>query len=320
MFKRIVKILFLLTGTILVAGVSTYFTLTFFIKLEDAVEVPDLIGKDVVYVLQTLTDLGLNTKVKGSEYSVSIPLNHVIFQEPFPGAEIKKDRDVRIVISKGPKTVLMPNLKGLSLSQARIILEENGLCYGNQSSTYSRTVHKEDIIAHDPVAGRKVDRGSCVDLLVSVGRRLTAYKMPDLKGRPLDETILFIESSRLRMGDIKSVHNENTPRNTIVRQEPQAGYQVFEGSSVHLSVNRTMGNTGGSMLSGISGVGLFRYRLDNGFLKRRIRVRLNSYGVSNDLFDDFVSPGEEIWFLIPKHQDATVLLYVDGELEQTEMF
>ena len=320
MFRRIAKILLLLSATILVAGISTYFTLTFFIKLEDAVKVPDLIGKDVVYVLQTLTDLGLNTKVKGSEYSADIPANHVIFQEPFPGAEIKKDRDVRIVISKGAKTVLMPNLKGLSLSQARIILEENGLCYGNQSFTYSRTIHKEDIIAHEPSAGSKVDRGSCVDLLVSAGLRLTAYKMPDLRGQPLDETILFIESSRLRMGDIKSVFYEDTPRNTIVRQNPLPGYQVFEGSPVHLSVNRRTGGADQAILSGISGTGLFRYRLENGFLKRRIRVRLNIYSVSVDLFDDFLSPGEDIWFLIPRHQDATVLLYVDGELVQTEMY
>jgi serine/threonine-protein kinase len=122
------------------------------------------------------------------------------------------------------------------------------------------------------------------------------------------------------MGDIKSVYHEKAPRNTIVGQDPLPGYQVFEGSIVHLSVNRKTAGADPSMLSGMSGVGLFRYRLDSGFLKRRIRVRLNSYGVSNDLFDDFVSPGEDIWFLIPKHQDATVLLYVDGVLERTEVF
>ena len=98
-------------------GISAYLTLTLIIKSEDTVVVPYLVGKDVVYVLELLTDLGLNTKVKGSEYSADVPKNNVIFQEPAPGAEIKKGRDVRIIISKGPKSILMPNIKGLSVQE-----------------------------------------------------------------------------------------------------------------------------------------------------------------------------------------------------------
>ena len=124
MITRIAKITALCLAFIVVAGISAYLTLTFLIKSEDKVVVPDFIGKDVVYVLEYLTGLGLNTKVKGSEYSLDVPKNHVIFQQPEPGAEIKKGRDVRIIISKGAKTILMPNLTGLSLLQARIIFEE----------------------------------------------------------------------------------------------------------------------------------------------------------------------------------------------------
>ena len=63
----------------LAAGVSAYFTLTLIIKSEDTVIVPELIGKDVVYALEFLTDLELNTKVKGSEYSENIPKNNVTY-------------------------------------------------------------------------------------------------------------------------------------------------------------------------------------------------------------------------------------------------
>ncbi len=320
MLYRIVKIVLLFFAVIFIAGASTYVTLTFFIKFEDTVVVPDLLGKDVVYVLQILTDLGLNTKVKGSEYSTEIPINHVIFQEPLPGAEIKKDRDIRIVISKGTRSVLMPNLKGLTLSQARIILEENGLCSGEQSLTHDPAIRKDDIVAHDPRPGSRVDRGNCVSLLVSMGRRLNAYRMPDFKGKSLDETVLRIEENRFKIGDIKHVFQKHSPRNIIVYQDPMPGYRVFEGARVHLSVNRKVGETERAVFEGIGGIGLFRYRLENGFLKRRIRIRLNSYGVSTDLFNDFLKPGEEVWHFVPKRNDATILLYVDGELIKTELF
>ena len=147
MISRILKIASFFIIFTLVAGASAYLTLSLIIKSEDTVVVPNLEGKDVVYVLEFLTDLGLNTKVKGSEYSPHVPKNHVIFQEPDPGAEIKIGRDIRIILSKGTRSILMPNLKGLSIQQARIILEENNLCQGEISSTYSGHLKKDEIIA-----------------------------------------------------------------------------------------------------------------------------------------------------------------------------
>ena len=103
MITRIAKITALGLTFIVVAGISAYLMLSFLIKSEDTVIVPDFIGKDVVYVLEYLTGLGLNTKVKGSEYSLNVPKNHVIFQQPEPGAEIKKGRDVTLLYPKVPK-------------------------------------------------------------------------------------------------------------------------------------------------------------------------------------------------------------------------
>jgi beta-lactam-binding protein with PASTA domain len=70
---RIFKIAALFIVLILIIGASGYLTLTLMIKSEDTVVVPDLIGKDVVSVLKILTDLGLNTNVKWSEYSAEYP-------------------------------------------------------------------------------------------------------------------------------------------------------------------------------------------------------------------------------------------------------
>ncbi len=319
MIARILKIAVFFIILITVVWLSAYFTLTFIIKSEDTVVVPELVGKDVVYALEILTDLGLNTKVKGSEYDSQVPTNHVIFQEPEPGTEIKKGRDIRIIISKGARTILMPNLKGLALQQARIILEENDLCRGAISSTYIANVEKDDIIEQAPAPGAMVQRETCVDLLVSLGVRPQAYQMPDLKELSLDEAILLIETSNLVIGEIKSFYQQDNPKNVVIRQEPLSGHRVIEGTPVNIMVNRKPGRKGQGHLNGAKGVGLFRYRLQNGFLKRRIRVCLNSFGVANDLFDDFMKPGAEIWCLIP-NIDATVLLYEDDKLVKTQVF
>lgn len=319
MISRVIKIAILFVLFVAVVGISAYLTLTFVIKSEDTVVVPDLVGKNVVYVLEFLTDLGLNTKVKGSEYSTDIPQNHVIFQEPEPGAEIKKGRDVRIILSKGTMSILVPNLKGLSAGQSRIILEENGLCQGVVSNTFSNHIKKDEIIAQIPTPGSFITRGDCINLLVSLGIRPQAFIMPDLAGLSLDDAIPLIERSNLVLEEIKSLFYKDKPQNTIVHQEPLAGHRVFAGSAVNLAVNRKAGRKGQTYLPGAYGVVLFKYRLGNGFLKKHIRVRFTSFGLSNDIFDEIMEPGKEIWLLIPKNVNATVLLYEDDKLIKTEV-
>ncbi len=320
MISRILKIAILFFVFILVVGASAYLTLTMIIKSEDTVVVPDLEGKNVVYALELLTDLGLNTKIEGSEYSTEIPKNNVIFQEPEPGSEIKKGRDVRIIISKGPKSILMPNLEKLPVQQARIILEENSLCQGQISSTYSNRIKKNSIIAQVPSAGTMITRNECVNLLVSIGIRPQDYKMPDLKGRFLDSAIPLIENSNLILGKIKSVFNKDKPLNTIITQEPLSGYSVTEGGTVNLVINRKPGRKGHGYLAGSPGRSFFRYRVNDGFLKRHIRVVLNSFGVSNTIFDDFIQPGEEIWLIIPNNDNTTLFLYEDDKLIKTQVY
>jgi hypothetical protein len=49
-------------------------------------------------------------------------------------------------------------------------------------------------------------------------------------------------------------------------------------------------------------------------------VSLNSAGLTNDLFDDFVKAGEEIWLLIPRDTEATLFLYENDKLIRTQTY
>jgi beta-lactam-binding protein with PASTA domain len=317
---KIGKIAGLALAFIFVAGISAYLSLTLIIKSEDTVIVPNLEGKDVVYALELLTELELNTKVRGSEYTNDVPKNYVIFQEPQPGAEIKKGRDVKIILSKGPKTLFMPNLLALSVQQADILLEENGMCQGELSRTYHSRVEKDHVIAQVPAQGAMISRGECVDVLVSMGARPRAFKMPDLIGLTLEDALQSIEKVELVIGEIKSAFQKNKPRNSIVKQSPIPGDRVMALNPVSLLINREPQKERPGQLHGQATGSLFSYRLDSGFLKRRIRVSLNSAGFTNDLFDDFVKAGEEIWLLIPRDQEATVFLYENDRLIKTQTY
>jgi len=317
MIAKIAKFTALGLAFLLAAGVSAYLTLTFIIKSEDTVIVPDLVGKDVVSALEILTDLQLNTKVNGSEYNQNFPKNHVTFQEPEAGSEIKKDRDVRIIISKGAKNILMPNILALSDQQARMIIEENGLTRGHLSHTYSNSIEKDHVIVQVPTAGTMINRGAKVDILVSLGPRPVKYVMPDLSGHSFEQAVLMIENANLTVGNIRSQFDKLKTRNSILLQEPPAGYSVNVNSPVDLVLNRASGNADGDRLLYGS---LLQYRINSGYLKKRIRVELETSDTTTDIFDDYIKPGEEIWVLVPRDHDATVFVYEDDELVKTRKY
>lgn len=319
MISKIAKISALVFIFIAVFGASTYLSLTFIIKSEDTVVVPELAGKDVIYVLETLTGLGLNTKVKGSEYSSDIPKNHVIRQAPEPGSEIKKGRDVRITISKGTTTILMPDLTGLPIQQARIILEENDLCEANLSSIYFNNIEKDEIIAQNPPEGKEVERKKCVDLLVSSGAPANKYKMPDFYGLSPGEAILQIETNRLIQGEIKYFYDAEKPDNFVVSQEPLSGYQVSEKTVVNLVINKEPGEMNRQNIFNLDNAYFFRYRMGNGFLSRHLRVQLYRNGTATDIFDSQIKPSEEIMLFIPKDPDNFILIYIDDAIVRPDI-
>jgi serine/threonine-protein kinase len=137
--------------------------------------------------------------------------------------------------------------------------------------------------------------------------------MPDLSGLQLEDALLTIERYHLPHGEIKTQIEKGKSKNSVLEQEPPAGYRVIEGDEVNLVINRR--KEAGTVAGGI-----FHYRIDNGFLKRHIRVQLKREGLTSDLFDDFVSPGKDIWLIIPRDQSATLLVYEDERLVRTEVY
>ncbi len=320
MIAKVFRMAALFLTVFFVAGISAYIALIAIIKSEDTVIVPDLTGKSLLYTLELLTELGLNTKVKGSEYSDATPKHHILFQDPSPGKEIKKGRDVRITLSKGSESVKMPNLKTLSSQQAHIILEENDLVAGTNAFVYSPVWKKDQVIAHSPAEGNRIHPGDQVNLLISLGARPQFYQVPDFSDLSLDEAIFRIGKIGLRIGEIQFVYAADQPLNTIVSQEPRTGYRIQQGAPMDLTINRQHGSGPQEISTFISGPRLFRYRLKEGFMKKRIRIQVSCYGFSTDFHNELMTPGTEIWSLIPRHTHATVFLFSNEELIKSEIF
>jgi serine/threonine-protein kinase len=301
------------------AGIGTYVALTLIIKGEDTVVVPDLVGKDILQGLEILSDLGLNTRVKGTAYHDRVGQNHIIDQDPDAGAALKRGRDVKIRVSRGPETIVMPNLAGMSLQQSRILLTGNGLCQGTVAGMSSPRNPADRILAQYPAPGATVSRNTCVDMLISRGPLPRAFPMPDLGGFSRETAIRRLERLQLAVGRIRVLHTPGVPLETIVEQTPLAGHPVTPGSRVDLTVNRSAATPQPGHSANTDQVELLRFALENGFLKKRVQIEMNRARISLSLLDDFLAPGQEIWLLVPINGNPTVRIYVDGQLVETRI-
>lgn len=311
MIKKLPRLLIYIVIFFAVMGGSAYLSLRFLFGSADTVTAPDLVGKDVVYVLQTLSAMGLNTKVAGMRYHPAIPENSVVSQDPEPGREIKKDRDVRIILSSGPETLSMPSLVGSDLRRARIWIEDNGLNLVWITRVYDDAL-PDTILAQDPLPPDSVARGAEVRLLVSLGKRPKAMIMPDFSGLNPEDAMLLAERWGFKVNDVRAVNKVDQPPGVVVDQYPAMGYRILEGQGIELTVNRPKPNDNRNK-GRSQGPGFVSFRVPPGFLKSHMELKVSVGGGLQVLYDEYVSPGTRLWFLLPD-KDGEFFLYRDGRI------
>ena len=85
------------------------------------VTVPNVVGKPVEVAQTTLKKLDLKVSVDEIA-SDDVPAGEVISQTPIAGTNVKAKRIIHLTVSKGGSTMLIPDLKGLTLSQVNIVI------------------------------------------------------------------------------------------------------------------------------------------------------------------------------------------------------
>jgi beta-lactam-binding protein with PASTA domain len=200
----------------------------------NTVIVPDVLGVSEKQAVRFTDRVSLKLKVIRSEHNSEVPAGYVISQSPRANDNIKEGRTVSVVLSLGQKMQRVPELKGLSLRQGRIMLKRNKLRIGRVARILTEGDAAELLTASTPAAGHELAEGEAVDVLVSVGGKKRSLLMPDLSGQDL----LFIKEKLERLGfrvsSVRYEYQKGTYPNTIIDQSPVPGAQIREGDSIEL--------------------------------------------------------------------------------------
>jgi eukaryotic-like serine/threonine-protein kinase len=234
---------FLVPIIILVGGAAAIFILDqvimpFYVKSDDVAVVPKVVGMKKAQAIQTLTDADYEPVEYEVRFDDKVAEGIVIRQTPEPGEETKSGRKVFLVISGGKEMVVVPDLTGKSVRDAKMQLLKSNLTIGEVEFAYSEAAPNGTIFKQAPSAGTKISSATTVNIVVSQGPLYGRVPVPDLKGLLLSEAISALNNAKLTLGNVNWESRPEGRPNTVIEQYPTPGELLIEGSAVDLFVIR----------------------------------------------------------------------------------
>jgi serine/threonine-protein kinase len=135
-----------------------------------------------------------------------------------------------------PRQVVVPTLVGLTEDAAREALLEAGLTVGEIGTATSDTVEVGRVISQDPPAGQKVDKGSAVSFVLSIG--VEQIGVPDVTGMTEAEAIETLRAAGLDYDKTIREFNTEVAVDLVIRTEPPADTPVAKGTRIVLYVSK----------------------------------------------------------------------------------
>ncbi|MFB4425133.1 Stk1 family PASTA domain-containing Ser/Thr kinase [Streptomyces sp. QL37] len=215
---------------VLGAGVGVWY-----INSGQFTRVPSLLGKTQSSAEKRLADEGLDLKGVERAYSDTVERGTVISTDPGSGERIRGNDAVKLVVSRGPEIVKVPDVEALALAEARRELKKSGLAPGMVTREFSEEIDRGKVVRTDPRAGTERHPDSAVALVVSKG---SPVDVPDVSGLSVEDAKDALDEAGLEAKVLSDRVNSREAAGEIARQSPGSGAEAAEGDTVELTVSK----------------------------------------------------------------------------------
>jgi serine/threonine-protein kinase len=195
--------------------------------------VPDVVNLKEAEARQAIIDAGFEPDLLPPKFSSEVPHGRIISQSPKAGEELELGSKVSYVPSSGTQTKAVPDVVGQGVDTAQANLAEAGFLV-SVTEDYSDTVAPGVIISQNPTAGTKVEVGSTVTIVNSLGKKIVEVRVPSLIGVSPETAQTFLQNSGLTW---TIVYKKTNNTGLVVAQNPAAGKTVTEGTQVTITVD-----------------------------------------------------------------------------------
>jgi serine/threonine-protein kinase len=196
---------------------------------------PNLVGLSQEDAIQILEDLGLVMGNTSEEYSSAFKENLIMDQKPEFNERIEPGGSVKLTVSRGEETILIPNIIGLDYISASNYLKSLGLVVKSSKAPVTDLINEPGkIIEVVPAPGSRAAVNSMVELVISTNEPLIL--IPDLMHLGLEQAINVLDSSDINY-EISYISTDySAQEGTVLGQHPESGTYISPGSSVILFI------------------------------------------------------------------------------------
>ena len=209
----------------LVYGLSTYFGEPETPKIA----VPQVVGLPEQTATAKLAQVGLVADPV-TQPSDTVPVDTVISQNPTQGTEVSANTVVRLFVSSGPTAVGVPDLKGLTVAEAKNQLSDLGLEVGTVDEVDDPDTEAGKIIDSNPGAGTSVAPATKINVRVGTGK----VPVPNVVGKSQSEAQSIIAAANLQV-ETRFRQTNDVPEGTVISQRPGDG-TIDIGGTVRITV------------------------------------------------------------------------------------
>ena len=205
------------------------------------VTVPDFTNMTVAEAHEAARDAHVGVKVTDSVFVRRLGAGVIYRQSPKAGATVKKGRSVFLTINSiVPRKVVMPNLVGYSLNEARAELNNRGLALGRLNYTQdiaTNNVLRQSVRGRTVRAGDLVISGSDVDLTLGLSSDAGSTKVPNVVGMKYIRAVDALHDRYLNVGRVRfdsDIRTYADSVNAVVYRQDGTGTSRTMGSTVNI--------------------------------------------------------------------------------------
>ncbi|MBL7996101.1 PASTA domain-containing protein [bacterium] len=218
--------------------ITDKWVMPFYVSHGEQVRVPDVMGKDFAEAKDILEKAKLIV-IRKSRYDRMTAPGHVIQQIPEPMTTVKPGRSIEIIVADNNRLVNVPLLILSTLRDAEFNLESLSLKIGKIDSQASNEFPAGVILAQSIEPNQKINIGTPINVVVSIGNNLVEAKVPYLVHKSLLDAKSLIVESGLRLGIIIKQYSHDLLPGTVIAQSLDSSMTVAPLSTIDLTVSST---------------------------------------------------------------------------------
>ncbi|MBI5021032.1 MAG: PASTA domain-containing protein [Ignavibacteriales bacterium] len=236
------KLFFAAGGLLILFFLFNDLFMYWYVNKEATSIVPNVVGLKYDEAVRLLDSLRFEPRKGDVRLDREHPADVVIVQNPPVGMKVKTGRRVYMTVSAGEITVIVPNIRGKTLRDARFQLEREGLRIGNIDYETSDEYPAGTVISQKIESGVKVKRDITVSCVVSIGSEDNLIQIPDLTGKTLADAEKLLKDSGLLVGNVTYISSNDLLPNTVIDQYPRLGEKALPDKKVDLIVVQSSDN------------------------------------------------------------------------------